>query len=83
MLEQTLMDALVVFGLFVLRVGLPVAVLFGVARWIEKKLQAQDTQGTAKRESNARIIPFVRPQQNGKTLTPERAEDKVKSNVRR
>lgn len=64
MFDQTLIDALVVLGLFVLRVGVPVAILFALATWVERKLRVQENQSTEQRTSSARIIPFAKPQKN-------------------
>jgi hypothetical protein len=78
MFEQTLIDALVVLGLFVLRVGVPVAVLFGLATWVERKLRSQETQATEQRASSARIIPFVKTRQSAATpRTTARADEQT------
>jgi hypothetical protein len=61
MFDQTMLDALIVIGMFVLRIGLPVAILFGLAAWVEKKLRSPESRETEKRHSGARIIPFMRP----------------------
>jgi hypothetical protein len=58
MFEQTILDTLIVIGMFVLRIGVPVAILFGVAAWVDKKLRPQETQETGERTSTARIITF-------------------------
>jgi len=62
MFEQTILDTLIVISMFVLRIGVPAAILFGVAAWVEKKLRPQETQETERRGSSARIIPFTKPQ---------------------
>jgi len=67
MFEQTVIDVLVILGLFVLRVGVPVAILFALATWVERKLRAQENQTTEQRTTGARIIPFAKPQS---TATP-------------
>jgi hypothetical protein len=60
MFEQTILDTLIVIGMFVLRIGVPVVILFGVAAWVEKKLRPQETQETDRRTSSVRIIPFTK-----------------------
>ncbi len=43
MFEQITLDLLVVLSLFVLRVGVPIMIFFGIARWIERKLRPTET----------------------------------------
>lgn len=43
MLEQLTFDLVIVIGLFILRVGVPLAILYGVARWVERKLRPTET----------------------------------------
>lgn len=79
MFEQTILDTLIVIGMFVLRIGVPVVILFGVAAWVEKKLRPQETQETERRTSSARIIPFTSPQTTTRTqATRPVAADEVK-----
>ncbi len=80
MFEQTIIDALIVIGLFVLRVGVPVAVLFGIAAWLEKKLRPQETHETGERTSTARIIAF-QPRQ--RAVKPESTCASTKVTVKR
>ena len=80
MFEQTILDTLIVIGLFVLRIGVPVAILFGVAAWVEKKLRPQETQATEQRTSTARIIAF-QPRQ--RAIKPESAEVAIEEPVKR
>jgi hypothetical protein len=61
MFDQTMLDALIVIGMFVLRIGLPATILFGLAAWVEKRLRSPESRETEKRNSGARIIPFTRP----------------------
>ncbi len=84
MFEQTILDTLIIIGMFVLRIGIPVAILFGFAKWLEKKLQPQETQATERRGSSARIIPFAQPQPTTLTrATRSVTADEVKrANVR-
>ncbi len=64
MLEQTLIDTVIVLGMFVLRIGVPLALAVVVGKWLEKKLspeeQIRKIEGLPK---DARIIPF-RARQN-------------------
>ncbi len=60
MLPQPITDALIVFGMFVVRIGLPVLILFGLAAWLQKKLQPREAEETHRRTDHARIIPFSR-----------------------
>ncbi len=39
MIEQFWLDTLVVFGMFVLRVGVPIALTIALGKWLEKKLK--------------------------------------------
>ncbi len=43
---ETLQDILNVLALFVLRIGVPLAITLGVGYWLEKKLQAPVTEPT-------------------------------------
>ncbi len=84
MFEQTILDTLIVIGMFVLRVGVPVAILFGLAKWLEKKLRPQETQETERRTSSARIIPFTRPQSttHAQATRPVAADEVKRANVK-
>ena len=59
MLEQTLIDTLIVLGMFVLRIGVPLGLAVLIGKWLEKKLspeeQLRKIEGLLK---SARIIPF-------------------------
>ena len=46
-LTKLLIDTLIVLGMFVLRIGLPVAILFLFARWVGQKLQPQEMREAA------------------------------------
>ena len=84
MFEQTILDTLIVIGMFVLRIGVPVAILFGLAKWLERKLRPQETQETERRTSSARIIPFTRPQSTTHTQAtrPVAADEVKRANVK-
>lgn len=59
MLEQTLIDTLIVLGMFVLRIGVPLGLAVLIGKWLEKKLspeeQLRKIEGLPK---SAHIIPF-------------------------
>ncbi len=75
MLPQPLTDALIVFGMFVVRIGLPVLILFGLAAWLQKKLQPRETEETQRRTDRAHIIPFSRSTaQAPSAQTPRQSE---------
>ncbi len=42
MISQFWADALVVFGMFVLRVGVPIALTIVLGKWLEKRLKPQE-----------------------------------------
>ncbi len=58
MLPQTVIDALIIIGMFVLRIGLPLAILLVLGSWLEKKLNPQEMEQTERRSEGAHIIPF-------------------------
>lgn len=64
MLEQMIVDTLVVIGMFILRIGVPLAILFGIAAWLERRLRPSERRETNRRASGAQIIPFARPRQD-------------------
>jgi hypothetical protein len=84
MLEQTILDTLIVIGIFVLRIGVPVTILFGLAKWLEKKVRPQETQETERRTASARIIPFTKPQSATRTLAtrPVVADEVKRANIK-
>ncbi len=82
MLEQMIVDTLVVIGLFILRIGVPLTILFGMAAWLERKLQSPERCETNRRASGAQIIPFIKPRQESdipaRAPAPRSVEDTVK-----
>ena len=74
MLPQPVTDALIVFGMIVVRIGLPVFILFGLAAWLQKKLLPRESQETQRRADRARIIPFSRPTSQTNLSTAEQIE---------
>jgi MFS superfamily sulfate permease-like transporter len=77
MFEQTILDTVIVIGMFVLRVGVPVAILFALAKWVEKKLRPEE-QIDERRTSSARIIPFAKPQPAEKNQATKAEDVEVK-----
>ena len=57
MLPQFIINYFVVFALFVLRIGVPLALAIAVGRWLERKLRPQDAKEAGGRKG-ARIIQF-------------------------
>lgn len=74
MLPQPVTDALIIFGMIVVRIGIPVFVLFGLAAWLQKKLQPRETEETQRRAGRARIIPFGRPTAQTKSHATEQSK---------
>ena len=76
---QTIIDTLVVIGMFVLRIGVPLglAILFGV--WLEKKLHLPDEQDVPRHQHDAKILQF-KPRHEQKPIA--RADDTKRANVR-
>jgi hypothetical protein len=74
MLPQPIADALIVFGMFIVRIGLPVFILFGLAAWLQRKLQPRETEETRQRADRTRIIPFGRSAAQPKSHAAEQSE---------
>jgi hypothetical protein len=81
MFEQTILDTLVVIGLFVLRVGVPVAILYVAARWVGKKLEPQEMQEPHHHTRPGKIIAFTTP--TLKTSIQSNAKPNERDAVRR
>jgi hypothetical protein len=63
MLPQPIIDALIVIGMVVVRIGLPVAILFALGYWLRKKMEPKDAEKPEQSEERANIIPFRKVQQ--------------------
>ena len=76
---QTIIDTLVVIGMFVLRIGVPLglAILFGA--WLERKLRLPDEQDAPRHQHDAKILPF-KPRHEQKPIA--RADDTKRANSR-
>ncbi len=61
MIEQFWIDTFVVFGMFVLRVGVPIALTIALGKWLEKKLKPRVENEESKPRVTARssnVIPL-------------------------
>ncbi len=74
MLPQPITDALIVFGMFIVRIGLPVFILFGLAAWLQRKLQPRESAETQPRADRARVIPFGRSADQPKSQAAKQSE---------
>ncbi len=71
---ETWIDGLVLFGMFVLRVAVPLAILLLVGGWLEKRLAPPAARESQQRAVGTRILPFpARP--NPVSHTPSAAKD--------
>ena len=61
MLPQPIVDALIVLGMFLLRIGLPIILLFALGYGLQKKMQPQDADKPIWRTAGASILPFRQP----------------------
>jgi hypothetical protein len=61
MLPQDLFDILIIAFMFVLRLGVPVAITLMLGRWLEKKLAPRESTLTA---DSGRVIPFTTSKNN-------------------
>ncbi len=74
MAMETLIDGLVLLGIFVLRVGVPLAILILVGGWLEKRLAPPAARESQQRAVGTRILSFpARP--NPVSHTPPTAKD--------
>ena len=63
MFPQPLIDALIIIGMFILRIGVPLAIVLVIGAWLEKRLAPPAADASERRTEGARVIPF-RPRQN-------------------
>jgi hypothetical protein len=63
MFPQILFDALIIVGLFLMRVLVPLAILVALGRLLEKRLSPPSKNESERRTQGARIIPF-KPRQS-------------------
>ena len=59
MLPQTVIDTLIIFAMFVLRIGVPIVLTLAFGYWLEKKL-APPQEASVHQATGARIIQFPR-----------------------
>ena len=62
MFPQPIIDALIVIGMVVVRIGLPVGILFALGYWLRKKMEPKDAAKSEQPEERANIIPFRKVQ---------------------
>lgn len=75
MFNQTLIDTVAVLGLFVLRIGVPLALAIVAGAWLEKKLRLPDEQDTQRHEVSGKILQFRPRQTNVKPQTDNRTDE--------
>lgn len=64
MLPEQILDTIVIFGMFAMRIGVPVVVTLALGYWLERKLRPLEDQqnekivniGTARRARSSKII---------------------------
>ena len=71
MLPQPIIDTLIVIGMFIVRIGIPVAILLALGYWFKKKMEPKDAEKPGQPEERANIIPFRKTQHPS---TPPSAE---------
>lgn len=82
MFPQPLIDALIIIGMFILRIGVPLAIILGIGAWLEKRL-APPAAESERRSKGAQVIPF-RPRQSAATPSESasREERAKRANVK-
>lgn len=66
---QDVLAAMVILGMFFLRIGVPIIVTIGLGAWLENKLRPADFQRTPQRIPRGKIIPFPRAQTGAHVAT--------------
>ncbi len=69
MLPQPIVDALIVLGMFLLRIGLPIILLFALGYWLQKKMHPQEADKPSQRTAGARLLPFRQSQTTSSSST--------------
>ena len=69
---QSIIDGFVIAGMFLVRIGLPLAIMFAAAYWLRGKLELQTNSG--QRTGNSRIIPFGKLGQKAAPALPTVAD---------
>ena len=75
MLPQPIIDTLIVIGMFVVRIGIPVAILLALGYWFQKKMEPKDAEKPAQPEESSNIIPFRKTQHPGTPPTAESSHE--------
>ncbi len=71
---ETLIDGLVLLGMFILRVGVPLAIVLVIGRWLEKRIAPPAAGESDRQTAGARILSFA-PRQNRVPQAPPAAKD--------
>ena len=71
MLPQPIIDTLIVIGMFVVRIGIPVAILLALGYWFQKKMEPKDAEKPAQHEKRTNIIAFRKTQRPNAPPTAE------------
>jgi hypothetical protein len=74
MAVETFFDGLVLLGIFMLRVGVPLAIVLVIGHWLEKRLAPPSAGESAQQNTGARILSFT-PRQNRVPQVPPAAKD--------
>ena len=69
MLPQSIVDGLIVLGMFLVRIGLPIGILFALGYWFQTRMEPKDAEKPRRRTEGARILPFLKPQATTSTST--------------
>ena len=83
MFAQPVIDALIIIGMFVLRIGVPLAIVLVIGAWLEKRLAPPAAEQPERRTEGARVILF-KPRQSVATPSKPASEDEPakRTNVR-
>ena len=76
MLPQPIIDTLIVIGMFVVRIGIPVAILLALGYWFQKKMEPKDAEKTAQPEKRTNIVLFRKTQRPNAPPTAESSPEK-------
>lgn len=74
MFAQPVIDTLIIIGMFILRIGVPLAIVLVIGAWLEKRLAPAAAEQSERRTEGARIILF-RPRQSVATPPQPASKD--------
>ncbi len=80
MLPQSIVDTVIVLGMFLFRIGLPVAILLALGYWFQKKMEPKAVKKPEQPEARGNIIPFRETRQPN---TPPSSEIPAESRQRK